>query len=56
MVFTLLSFLLVISISVLIHELGHFWAARLSGVRVNEFSLGMGPRSYRSSGLAPSGP
>jgi len=44
LVFTLLSFLLVISISVLIHELGHFWAARLSGVRVNEFSLGMGPK------------
>ncbi|MGN1031306.1 MAG: site-2 protease family protein, partial [Butyricicoccaceae bacterium] len=28
---------------VTIHELGHFIAARLSGVRVNEFWLGMGP-------------
>jgi len=26
-----------------IHELGHFAAARLCGVRVNEFSIGMGP-------------
>lgn len=26
-----------------IHELGHFLAARLCGVRVNEFSIGMGP-------------
>ena len=26
-----------------IHEVGHFLAARLCGVRVNEFSIGMGP-------------
>lgn len=26
-----------------VHELGHFLAARLCGVRVNEFSIGMGP-------------
>ena len=28
---------------VAIHELGHFLAARLCGVRVDEFSIGMGP-------------
>ena len=28
---------------VAIHELGHFLAARLCGVRVQEFSIGMGP-------------
>ncbi len=28
---------------VAVHELGHFLAARLCGVRVNEFSIGMGP-------------
>ena len=28
---------------VTIHEVGHFLAARLCGVRVNEFSIGMGP-------------
>ena len=28
---------------VTIHEFGHFLAARLCGVRVNEFSVGMGP-------------
>ena len=28
---------------VAIHEVGHFLAARLCGVRVNEFSIGMGP-------------
>ena len=30
-----------------IHELGHFLAARLCGVRVNEFSIGMGPLLWR---------
>lgn len=45
------SFLLTIVISVLvfsavivIHELGHFLTAKISGIRVNEFSLGMGPQ------------
>lgn len=28
---------------IIIHEAGHFTAAKLSGVKVNEFSLGMGP-------------
>lgn len=28
---------------ILIHELGHYTAAKLSGVRVNEFAVGMGP-------------
>lgn len=28
------------------HELGHFITAKLSGVRVNEFSIGMGPRLF----------
>lgn len=31
---------------VAIHELGHFLAARLCGVRVNEFSIGMGPNVW----------
>ncbi|MGN0164731.1 MAG: RIP metalloprotease RseP [Lachnospiraceae bacterium] len=35
--------LLVLSIIVIIHEFGHFIFARINGVVVNEFSLGMGP-------------
>lgn len=35
----IITFLLVI----MIHELGHFTVAKLSGVKVNEFSIGMGP-------------
>ncbi len=36
--------LLLLSLLVLIHELGHFIAARAMGVRVNEFAIGMGPK------------
>ena len=28
------------------HELGHFLLAKASGVRVNEFALGMGPKLF----------
>ncbi|MGE5529432.1 MAG: M50 family metallopeptidase [Patescibacteria group bacterium] len=35
--------LLLLSVLVIVHELGHFWAARLLGVRVLEFSVGIGP-------------
>lgn len=32
---------------IIIHEGGHFVAARLMGVRVNEFSIGMGPKLFQ---------
>ncbi|HZK19888.1 MAG TPA: site-2 protease family protein, partial [Treponemataceae bacterium] len=32
-----------LGIIIFIHELGHFVAARLSGVKVETFSIGMGP-------------
>ncbi len=35
--------ILIFGVLIAIHELGHFMAARLCGVRVLEFSLGMGP-------------
>ncbi len=38
----LFAFVLVLSLVVLVHEGGHFVAARLSGVRVTDFSLGFG--------------
>lgn len=31
---------------VFFHELGHFLMAKLSGIRVNEFALGMGPKLF----------
>ena len=32
--------------SILVHELGHFWAARWRGVKVERFSIGFGPRIF----------
>ena len=39
--------ILLFSFLVFIHELGHFAAAKLSGVQVNEFSLFMGPAIWK---------
>lgn len=41
---TLIYFLIVIGILVFVHELGHFIMAKRAGVRVEKFSLGMGPK------------
>lgn len=41
---TLISSLIVFLIVIFIHELGHFYMAVKSGIRVNEFSVGMGPK------------
>ena len=40
----ILAAVLVFGLIIFVHELGHFIAARLMGVKVNEFALGMGPR------------
>lgn len=39
------GFLIVLTPIVLVHELGHFWAARLSKIRVEEFGFGIPPRA-----------
>ena len=41
--FSIISGLLMFMLLVLIHEFGHFAVAKLSGIKVNEFSIGMGP-------------
>ena len=46
MLTTIVATLIVIGIIVFVHELGHFTAAKLSGVRVETFSLGLGPRLW----------
>ncbi len=43
---TLLYFLIVIGILVFVHEFGHFVMAKRAGVRVEKFSLGMGPKLF----------
>ena len=37
-----IPFLVLLGILVFVHELGHFWVARLMGVKVEEFSIGFG--------------
>ena len=46
MLFTLAAFALVLAIVVLAHEAGHFFTAKLFGVRVNEFGIGYPPRLF----------
>lgn len=41
---TIVLFLLVFSLIVLSHEFGHFLLAKLNGIRVLEFGIGMGPK------------
>lgn len=42
LVHTIFSFVIILSVIVSIHEFGHYLAARLCGVRVEQFSIGFG--------------
>lgn len=44
---TIIYFILVLGITVFIHELGHFIFAKKSGIYIYEFSIGMGPRLFK---------
>jgi regulator of sigma E protease len=39
-------FLVLIGVMIIIHELGHYWAARFFDVKVETFSFGFGPRLF----------
>lgn len=41
-----IPFVVVLTIIVFIHELGHYWVARRCGVRVEVFSIGFGPELF----------
>jgi len=41
----ILLFLLILTVLVLLHELGHFVTARMAGVKVHEFGIGFPPRA-----------
>ena len=43
----ILAAILVFGVLIAVHELGHFMAAKACGVRVNEFSIGMGPALWK---------
>lgn len=42
-----LAAILIFGVLIALHELGHFMAAKACGVRVNEFSVGMGPAVFK---------
>lgn len=44
---TIIYAILIFCFLIFIHELGHFTAAKAVGVKVNEFSLGMGPHLFQ---------
>ena len=46
MIATIVELLVVLGIMVLVHEFGHFAVAKLCGVRVETFSIGMGKRLF----------
>lgn len=41
-----IPFLVVFTILVFVHEMGHYWVARLNKVRIEVFSIGFGPELY----------
>jgi len=42
----ILPFLIIITIIVFFHELGHYWIARRNGVKIEVFSIGFGPEIF----------
>jgi regulator of sigma E protease len=42
----IIAFVLLLAIMILVHELGHFWAALAVRIRVETFSIGFGPRLF----------
>ena len=45
-VWTIVKTIIVLGFLIFFHELGHFVTAKLCGIKVNEFSLGMGPKLF----------
>jgi regulator of sigma E protease len=41
-----IPFLVVLTVLVFVHELGHYWVARRNGVRIEVFSIGFGPELF----------
>ena len=50
MLVRILAFIIVFGLIVIVHEFGHFYFARRSGILVREFSIGMGPKLFAHIG------
>ena len=46
MLITILSFIIILSVLVIVHELGHYLVAKKLGIKVEEFGIGFPPRAY----------
>ena len=46
MITTIITFIIVFGVLVFVHEFGHYFFAKRSGILVREFSIGMGPKIY----------
>ena len=44
---TVITYPLILGVLVVVHEWGHFIVARIFKIRVDEFSIGFGPRAFR---------
>lgn len=50
MILTILYFVLILGVIVCVHEFGHFFFAKLFGIYVYEFAIGMGPKIFTWKG------
>ena len=46
---TLIIAIIILGLLIFVHEFGHFVTAKMSGMRVEEFSIGMGPHIYETT-------
>ncbi len=47
---SVIAYILILSILIVVHEFGHFIAARKMGIKVERFSIGFGPRLFSRKG------
>ena len=50
MILSILYFIVILGIIVFVHEFGHFFFAKLFGIYVHEFAIGMGPKIFSWKG------
>ncbi|HFU3799398.1 TPA: RIP metalloprotease RseP [Streptococcus suis] len=46
----ILAFIFIFGVIVIVHEFGHFYFAKKSGILVREFAIGMGPKIFSHTG------
>lgn len=49
-IISVIKIIILLGFLILIHEFGHFAVAKLCKVKVNEFSIGFGPKIFNKQG------